>query len=150
MLLHGIFPPITTPFYPDGEVYYKKPESGAGPQRRARHRILAVDRCRLGRADRHQQHGVRPAVARLAGRRITLYVLAFACLLGGFTSLHRIGRFHRPALAWRLFGRDIADDAAGQVSKVLASWGYHGTDGEWASAVCQLLLVNRSPTACTT
>ena len=26
MLLHGIFPPITTPFYPDGEVYYKKIE----------------------------------------------------------------------------------------------------------------------------
>ena len=27
MLLHGIFPPITTPFYPNGEVYYKKLES---------------------------------------------------------------------------------------------------------------------------
>ncbi|MGB9235797.1 MAG: dihydrodipicolinate synthase family protein, partial [Terriglobales bacterium] len=27
MLLHGIFPPITTPFYPDGQVYYKKLES---------------------------------------------------------------------------------------------------------------------------
>jgi 4-hydroxy-2-oxoglutarate aldolase len=27
MLLHGIFPPITTPFYPDGKVYYKKIES---------------------------------------------------------------------------------------------------------------------------
>ena len=27
MLLHGIFPPITTPFYPDGQVYYKKIES---------------------------------------------------------------------------------------------------------------------------
>src|SRR5215467_4801632 len=26
MLLHGIFPPITTPFYPDGAVYYKKLE----------------------------------------------------------------------------------------------------------------------------
>src|SRR5215470_15696562 len=26
MLLHGIFPPITTPFYLDGEVYYKKLE----------------------------------------------------------------------------------------------------------------------------
>src|SRR5258707_11418438 len=26
MLLHGIFPPITTPFYPDGSVYYKKLE----------------------------------------------------------------------------------------------------------------------------
>ena len=27
MLLSGIFPPITTPFYPDGEVYYTKLES---------------------------------------------------------------------------------------------------------------------------
>ena len=26
MLLHGILPPITTPFYPDGKVYYKKLE----------------------------------------------------------------------------------------------------------------------------
>jgi dihydrodipicolinate synthase/N-acetylneuraminate lyase len=27
MLLHGIFPPITTPFYPDSNVYFKKLES---------------------------------------------------------------------------------------------------------------------------
>ncbi|HEU5336672.1 MAG TPA: dihydrodipicolinate synthase family protein, partial [Terriglobales bacterium] len=27
MLLHGIFPPISTPFYPDGSVYYKKLEA---------------------------------------------------------------------------------------------------------------------------
>ena len=27
MLLHGIFPPVTTPFYPDGKVYFKKLES---------------------------------------------------------------------------------------------------------------------------
>src|ERR1700690_1801038 len=27
MLLHGIFPPITTPFYPDGNLYYKKLEA---------------------------------------------------------------------------------------------------------------------------
>lgn len=26
MLLHGIFPPITTPYYPEGEVYFKKLE----------------------------------------------------------------------------------------------------------------------------
>src|SRR5579863_5604835 len=26
MLLHGIIPPITTPFYPDGNVYFKKLE----------------------------------------------------------------------------------------------------------------------------
>src|SRR5579871_5555927 len=30
MLLHGIFPPITTPFYPDGNVYFKKLESNVG------------------------------------------------------------------------------------------------------------------------
>ena len=27
MLLHGIFPPITTPFYPDGSLYFKKLEA---------------------------------------------------------------------------------------------------------------------------
>ncbi len=27
MLLHGIFPPITTPFYPHGNVYFKKLEA---------------------------------------------------------------------------------------------------------------------------
>jgi len=27
MLLHGIFPPITTPFYPDGTIYFKKLEA---------------------------------------------------------------------------------------------------------------------------
>jgi 4-hydroxy-2-oxoglutarate aldolase len=27
MLLHGIFPPITTPFYPDGDIYYRKLEA---------------------------------------------------------------------------------------------------------------------------
>ena len=26
MFLHGIFPPITTPFYPDGKVYFRKLE----------------------------------------------------------------------------------------------------------------------------
>ncbi len=27
MLLYGIFPPVTTPFYPDGNVYFKKLEA---------------------------------------------------------------------------------------------------------------------------
>jgi hypothetical protein len=27
MLLHGIFPPITTSFYPDGNLYFKKLEA---------------------------------------------------------------------------------------------------------------------------
>ena len=30
MLLHGIFPPVTTPFYPDGSVYFKKLEANVG------------------------------------------------------------------------------------------------------------------------
>jgi dihydrodipicolinate synthase/N-acetylneuraminate lyase len=35
MLLSGIFPPITTPFYPDGAVYYKKLESNVERYARA-------------------------------------------------------------------------------------------------------------------
>jgi len=35
MLLHGIFPPITTPFYPDGKVYYKKLEHNVEKYSRA-------------------------------------------------------------------------------------------------------------------
>src|SRR6202521_2545392 len=27
MLLHGIFPPVTTPFYPEGNIYFKKLEA---------------------------------------------------------------------------------------------------------------------------
>ena len=73
------------------------------------------------------------------------YRLALAYLVGGFSSLHCVGRFHRPALAWRLFGRGTVEDAAGQVSKVLSAWGYHGTEDHWESALCCLLLVNRSP-----
>jgi 4-hydroxy-2-oxoglutarate aldolase len=30
MLLHGIFPPVTTPFYPDGRLYLKKLEHNVG------------------------------------------------------------------------------------------------------------------------
>ena len=55
------------------------------------------------------ENGVRP------------YVLALACLAGGFSSLHQVGRFHRAALAWRAFGRDTVDDAVGQVSKVFVA-----------------------------
>ncbi len=35
MLLHGILPPITTPFYPDGNVYFKKLESNVERYSRA-------------------------------------------------------------------------------------------------------------------
>ena len=35
MLLYGIFPPITTPFYPDGKIYYKKLEHNVDRYSRA-------------------------------------------------------------------------------------------------------------------
>lgn len=35
MFLHGIFPPITTPFYPDGKIYYKKLEHNVDRYSRA-------------------------------------------------------------------------------------------------------------------
>ena len=40
MLLHGIFPPITTPFYPDGDIYYKKLE--ANVDRYSRSPVLEI------------------------------------------------------------------------------------------------------------
>lgn len=46
------------------------------------------------------------------------YVLAYGYLLGCFSDLHRIGRFHRNVLAWRAFGREPVDDAIDQVKKV--------------------------------
>jgi integrase len=73
------------------------------------------------------------------------YVLAYGYLLAGFTGLHRIGRFLRPALAWRVFGREPVDAAVEQVQKILAGWGYGGTEDRWATVTCQLLLISRSP-----
>ncbi|MFZ0911916.1 MAG: dihydrodipicolinate synthase family protein [Candidatus Korobacteraceae bacterium] len=35
MLLHGIFPPITTPFYPDGKIYFRKLEQNVEHYSRA-------------------------------------------------------------------------------------------------------------------
>jgi len=76
---------------------------------------------------------------------VRTYVLAYGYLLAGFTDLHRIGRFLRPALAWRVFGREPVDTTVEQVQKILAGWGYGGTEDRWATVTCQLLLINRSP-----
>ncbi len=47
MLLHGIFPPITTPFYPDGNVYFRKLEQNVEQYSRGAdcgHRGAGLDR----------------------------------------------------------------------------------------------------------
>jgi hypothetical protein len=73
------------------------------------------------------------------------YVIAYAWLLGGFTDFPRIGRFHRVSLAWRVFGRQPVEDAVQRIGGVLTSWGYRPDDQQLSTAVCQMLLLNRSP-----
>jgi integrase len=73
------------------------------------------------------------------------YVIAYAYLLGGFTGFRLVGRFHRPSLAWRVFGRESVDDAVHQIGRVLIGWGYRADDQQLSTVVCQMLLLNRSP-----
>ena len=73
------------------------------------------------------------------------YLISYAYLTGGFTAFDTIGRFHRESLAWRIFGRELVDDAVRQVLDVLAGWGYQRHESELTAAICQLLLLNRSP-----
>ena len=73
------------------------------------------------------------------------YLVAYAYLTGGFTAFDTIGRFHRESLAWRIFGRELVDDGVRQILDVLAGWGYQRHEPELTAAICQLLLLNRSP-----
>jgi integrase len=73
------------------------------------------------------------------------YVAAYAYLLCGFTDFHRLGSFNRLALAWRVFGREAVEAATRGVSAVLRGWGYRTEDQRVTAALCQALLLNRSP-----
>ncbi|MEU7835651.1 tyrosine-type recombinase/integrase [Nonomuraea sp. NPDC049129] len=79
------------------------------------------------------------------GANVRPFLIAFAYLFGEFTAFDRIGRFHRPSLAWRIFGREPVDGAIGQIREVLTGWGYTVREGYLAASVCQMLLLNRSP-----
>jgi len=72
-------------------------------------------------------------------------VLACAYLLTGFTASGRIGRFQRPGLARRVFGRHPADDAVRQVREVLAGRGYSAREPHLTAMACQMFLLSRSP-----
>ncbi|WP_412566704.1 tyrosine-type recombinase/integrase [Streptomyces europaeiscabiei] len=73
------------------------------------------------------------------------FVIAYAYLLGGFTAFEQVGRFQRPTLAHRVFGESAVDAAVGKVLAVLSDWGYQRRPSRITSAVCQILLLNRSP-----
>jgi len=76
---------------------------------------------------------------------VRAYVIVYAYLLGGFSGLHLIGRFHRSSLAWRVFGRERVDDAIHQIHGVLTGWGYRVDEQQLSTVVCQMLLLSRSP-----
>ncbi|MEE4543597.1 hypothetical protein V2S66_16650 [Streptomyces sp. V4-01] len=73
------------------------------------------------------------------------FLIAYAYLLGEFTAFERLGRFMRPSLARRVFGAGPVDIAVEQVCTVLADWGYRRDAQKLETAVCQVLLLNRSP-----
>ncbi|MFD4655925.1 tyrosine-type recombinase/integrase [Kitasatospora sp. NPDC058444] len=73
------------------------------------------------------------------------FVIAYAYLLGEFTAFDRLGRFMRPTLARRVFGGELVDAAIQQICTVLADWGYRRDAEKPAAAICQVLLLNRSP-----
>ncbi|WP_171072403.1 hypothetical protein [Streptomyces sp. DASNCL29] len=73
------------------------------------------------------------------------FVIAYAYLLGGFTAFEQVGRFQRSTLAHRVFGQTAVDDAVGKILAVLGDWGYQRRPERLVSAVCQILLLNRSP-----
>jgi hypothetical protein len=73
------------------------------------------------------------------------FLIAYAYLLGDFTAFERIGRFQRQRLAHRIFGAEVVDDTVRRICAVLADWGYRRGPDQLTSAVCQILLLNRSP-----
>ncbi|MGE5285607.1 MAG: tyrosine-type recombinase/integrase [Micromonosporaceae bacterium] len=87
--------------------------------------------------------GLRERLPGQIGTSARAYLLVYAYLLSGFTAFDLVGRFHRQALAWRAFGRDIVEEAIGPIRKVLTGWGYRANS--LTSLVCTVLLLNRSP-----
>jgi hypothetical protein len=77
------------------------------------------------------------------GTSARAHLLVYAYLLDGFTAFDLVGRFHRQALAWRVFGRDIVEEAIRPIREVLTGWGYRANS--LTSLVCTVLLLNRSP-----
>jgi hypothetical protein len=79
------------------------------------------------------------------GANARAFLIAFAYLLGDFTSFEQFGRFRRVPLARRVFGAELVEDAVDRLCSVLAGWGYSRERGRFASVIVQALLLNRSP-----
>ncbi|HZM81558.1 MAG TPA: hypothetical protein VFC19_38025 [Candidatus Limnocylindrales bacterium] len=90
----------------------------------------------------------RAAAPAWVGDEVRPYLAAHAFLLGGFNQFHRLGRFQRLVLCWRIFSRDLVSAEIGRLRMVLAGWGYQlgrADDPMLPLTVAALMLLNRSP-----
>src|SRR5579863_2268796 len=127
MLLHGIFPPITTPFYPDGHVYFKKLELNV--ERYSKTPITGI--VVLGStgeaimlSDEERRQALKAAAAACAPRKVliagtgaesaleTLHLTEYAAELGYDVALIRTPFFYRSQMQppnMLAFYRTVAD-----------------------------------------
>ncbi len=83
---------------------------------------------------------------RWARTSVRSYAIALAYLFG-FTELNLLGNVGRGAVARKVFGEAIIDQAVERVTSVLHGWGQRSPQVtvRTASLVCHALLLNRSP-----
>jgi 4-hydroxy-2-oxoglutarate aldolase len=127
MLLHGIFPPITTPFYPDGRVYLKKLEHNVERYSKTPVAGIAVlgstgEAIMLSDEERREvlktaREACAPHKVLIAGTgaesaRETLALTQYAAELGYDAALVRTPHFYRPQMQpanLLAFYRTVAD-----------------------------------------
>jgi len=75
------------------------------------------------------------------------YLVAMAYLLDGFAAFELLGPFNRVALAHRVFGPALVQQALDPIMATLRTWGYHSARHTTTvpGLVGALLLANRSP-----
>src|SRR6476660_5100575 len=127
MLLQGIFPPLTTPFYPDGNVYFKKIEHNVERYSKTPAAGLVVlgstgEAIMLSDEERREvlavaREACAPTKVLIAGSGAesaieTLRLTEYAAKLGYDVALVRTPHFYRPQMQpanLRAFYRTVAD-----------------------------------------
>ena len=127
MLLSGIFPPITTPFYPDGKVYYKKLEANLERYSRtpiAGMVVLGSTGEAILLSDEERREALKTARAVTANHKVliagtgiesateTLHLTEYAAKLGYDVAMVRTPHYYRGQMKPRnmlTFYRTVAD-----------------------------------------
>src|SRR5258706_95094 len=127
MFLHGIFPPITTPFYPDGNVYHKKLEANVERYSRTPAAGIVVQGS-TGEAillsDQERRDVLKTAIAAAAPNKVmiagtgvesaleTLRLTEYAAELGYDAAMVRTPHYYKkqmPPATWLSYYRPGAD-----------------------------------------